>query len=74
MEGFHGNGGLTVQRTPDGVRIRWYNNKGRLVKSTEWDANTWASAVASVTPEGEDAVTFDAALTFWQNGIWPKRT
>jgi hypothetical protein len=67
MEGFHGSGGLTVQRTPEGVRIRWYDGE-RLVKSTEWDVDTWASAVASVSRTGEDANTFQQARNFWLYG------
>lgn len=70
MEGFHGNGGLTFERTEIGVRIRWYVNSNgeRLVKSTEFDLNTWASAVASCTFEGENAETFLRSRNLWLYG------
>jgi hypothetical protein len=67
MEGFHAYGGLTFQRTDEGVRVRWYDGE-RLVKSTELDANTWASAVASCTPRGEDGWTFLCASNLWAFG------
>ena len=65
MEGFHGNGGVTLQRTAAGVRIRWYIG-GMILKTVDWDPNTWASGVASVSAEGENAETFQTALEFWQ--------
>ena len=74
MEGYHGAGNITLERTESGdVRIRFYRVQGgelRLEKSVEWDKNTWASGVASVSINRENGETFDAALKFHNEGIF----
>lgn len=57
MGRFHSKNGWCFERLPTGsVRIDSPNS------SVVLDANTWASAVASVSKEGEDRASFDAAL------------
>ena len=67
MEGFHVMAGLTFQRIDAGVRVRWYHDE-ELAEVADLSASTWASAVASVTPQGDDALTFQRALNFWHYG------
>jgi hypothetical protein len=61
MSQFHAKEGWYFERLEDGgVRVTFSNYHVDL------DANTWASAVASVSAMGENAETFEAALE-WHN-------
>lgn len=65
--GFHSTDGLFFKRNEDGsVTIRaedppWEDGHGQLVKTVTLPADSWASAVASVCAQGENATTFGAA-------------
>lgn len=62
---FHARDGLYFKRMPDGsVLIRFdvqLIGKPLVRVERRVDADTWASAVASVSPWGDNAVTFQAA-------------
>lgn len=61
--GFHASGGWYFRREPDGsVRLMAPDSLGPGAHQlVTLDANTWASAVASVSAGGETAESFRAA-------------
>ena len=60
-EGFHARDGWYFKRTEaGGVRITVVTSPTRF-ETVDLDADTWASAVASVSARGENAETFAAA-------------
>lgn len=68
--GFHAREGWYFRREEDGsVRIMAPDSLGPGARQVvTLDANTWASAVASVSAEGETADTFGRARDFHQGG------
>jgi len=63
-KGFHAHSGWYFRREDDGsVRILAPDSIGTHQR-VDFDANTWASIVASVSSSGESGDTFRAALAF----------
>lgn len=60
---FHAHSGWYFQRRGDGVRV---TRKAETAEAdtVDFDAETWASIVAAVSAQGENAQTFATALEF----------
>lgn len=73
-EGFHSHDEFFWLRMVDGsVRVRIYGDEGYGGPFIEhvMDPSTWASVVASVTPQGDTADTFREAQRLHLNGVQP---
>ena len=69
MQGFHARDGLTFERTDNGVLVRLYSGKGeeeQIYTDFFLDSYTWASVMASCTPEGDNGHNFRAAHRYWK--------
>jgi fructoselysine-6-P-deglycase FrlB-like protein len=63
MGKFHAHSGWYFERLEDGS-VRLSAMGATELMSATFNADTWASAVASVSADGETAETFRAALEF----------